>query len=53
MKIYKTTFEALEYISSTNLSYGDKLCKKDNILSRGIAKINNTIIIVDEYGLLD
>jgi len=53
MKVYKTYFDALQYIDTTNISYKDKACKKDNILNKGITKINNTIIIVDEYGLLD
>ncbi len=53
MNIYKSTQEALLFIKQSNLSKIDKDCKTDNILHRGIAKVNDTIIIVDEYGLLD
>ena len=53
MIVYNNTLDAITFITQSNLNSTDKLCKIDNIKSRGITKINDTIIIVDEYGLLD
>ena len=53
MKIFKDNFDAYNYIRKSNLDDIDKLIKITNIKTNGICKINNTIIIVDEYGLLD
>lgn len=53
MKIYDNTLEAIKYIENSELEYSDKLCKINNILYKGITKVNDTILIVDEYGILD
>ena len=53
MHIFKDTLAAIKYINQSNLNHYDKICKRDNIIHKGICKVDNTIIIVDEYGLLD
>ena len=53
MIIYNNTKDAITFVKQSNLSNTDKLCKIDNLTSKSIAKIYDTIIIVDEYGLLD
>ena len=49
MRIYKDKLEAIQYIKKLN--HTDENVK--NILDNGITKVNDTIIIVDEYNLLD
>jgi hypothetical protein len=53
INFYKHTLDAIKFINSSNLDYIDKLCKINNILSTSTAKVNKTILIVDEYGILD
>tara|TARA_R110000787_G_scaffold188527_1_gene300273 strand:+ start:428 stop:589 length:162 start_codon:yes stop_codon:yes gene_type:complete len=53
MKIFNNTLAAIDFIDELKISQSDKIVKKINIQSIGITKVNNTIIIVDEYGLLD
>jgi len=53
VEVYNNTLDAIKYINKSKLEYTDKLCKINNILDRGITKVNNTIVIVDEYGILD
>jgi hypothetical protein len=53
MVVYNNTLDAVKYINKSDLEYTDKLCKINNILHKGMAKVNNTIVIVDEYGILD
>jgi hypothetical protein len=53
MKIYDNTLDAIKFVNQSNLSDTDKICKIDNLVNRGITKINDMIIIIDEYGLLD
>jgi|14_taG_2_1085336.scaffolds.fasta_scaffold56304_4 hypothetical protein len=53
INFYKYTLDAIKFINSSNLDYIDKLCKINNILSTSTAKVNKTILIVDEYGILD
>ena len=49
MKIYKDKLDAIQYIKMLN--HTDENLK--NIVDNGITKVNDTIIIVDEYNLLD
>ena len=51
MKIYKDKLDAIQYIKTLN--HIDENVKVKNIVDNGITKVNDTIIIVDEYNLLD
>ena len=53
MIVYNNTLDAVIFVNQSNLSNTDKLCKIDNLKSQGITKVHDTVIIVDEYGLLD
>ena len=53
MIVYNNYKDAIIFVNQSSLSNTDKLCKIDNLTSKSIAKIYDTIIIVDEYGLLD
>lgn len=53
MIIYKDTIDAIKFVQQSNLEEWEKVNKKIHLKSQGIAKMHDTIIIVDEYGLLD
>jgi len=53
MRVFSNIEEALLLVSNSNLSKTDKICKIDHILHRGIAKVNDTIVVVDEYKILE
>ena len=53
MIIYKKTIDAIIFVRQSNLTDKVKQSKIIDLENQGIAKIHDTIIIVDEYGLLD
>ena len=50
MIIYDNILDAIEYINNSDTEY--KPIKINNIRNQKITKINNTILIVDEYNIL-
>jgi len=52
MKIFKDTFDAIKYVKESNIPFYSKKIKIENLKHQGVTKINNVILIVDEYDLL-
>jgi hypothetical protein len=53
INFYRSTLDAVKFINASDLHPTDKLCKIDHLLGKSVTKVNKTILIVDELGILD